>query len=339
MLCSFSSWLRGVLPRNGKGGGNRYQRGSYMNKIKKLLLSALCITLASAAVCGIAACSDANDKDPDNKPPVTGGEEDGGSESGEWGEISYQLTGHFTTDTLQSYGFDYYYVLNLFKDGTAAGSGYNVGGGVGAGDAEDKGVFEKWWKGTWEETENEEGLECIMLEVSYDSDAKNEMNGTLNTGDFEYQLYKNSEGIINTTVKIPAMSGRDGTLTGSSEVKYDDLDAFIAAAKEAAAADKPSGGEEEQPDAEGEALVTFTSTDGDTLTVYSDGTAQVSAFGGMVKPKFNWTYSGGVLKFVDAEEPEKSYTAVIDGKSATLEYKESFGTVNFSCEDISALMK
>ena len=88
-----------------------------------------------------------------------------------------------------------------------------------------------------------------------------------------------------------------------------------------------------------ETLALFTSADGDTLTVYADGTAQVSAFGGMLKPTFNWTYEGGTLKFTDSENAEKVYTAVISGTSATLEYKETFVTVNFTCDDISALIK
>ena len=396
-----------------------------MKTVKKWLIGGLAVAAAATMALGVAACSDGGKNDDEDKknPPE------------EAAEIVWQFTGHYTDETLTGYGFDYYIMLNLFDDGTVAGSGYNILSMDSSDYAENKGFSEKWWTGSWEETKNSEGLDCINLSVRYDEDAENIMGGGFAESRFEYELYPTAENTITFTLDCPIFSGREQQVTGSKTVKYKDFNSFIqgnlhvfeepeyVVMFDAAAGSTPgriyvqedgtalfyignvdpatneakyvisqtwsytyndgkltfktsatssvdatiegtkatveyerntmgnkipytlecadiSALEETEAPAPGEdvkVLVTFTSKDGDTLTVYSDGTAQVSAFGGQLKPKFNWTYSGGVLKFVDAEKPEKTYTAVIDGKSATLEYKETFATVNFSCEDISAI--
>ncbi len=396
-----------------------------MKTVKKWLIGGLAVAAAATMALGVAACSDGGKNDDEDKknPPE------------EAAEIVWQFTGHYTDETLTGYGFDYYIMLNLFDDGTVAGSGYNILSMDSSDYAENKGFSEKWWTGSWEETKNSEGLDCINLSVRYDEDAENIMGGGFAESRFEYELYPTAENTITFTLDCPIFSGREQQVTGSKTVKYKDFNSFIqgnlyvfeepeyVVMFDAAADSMPgriyvqedgialfyvgnvdpatnqakyvisqtwsytyndgkltfktsatssvdatiegtkatveyernamgntipytlecadiSAIEETEapaPDEEAKVLVTFTSKDGDTLTVYSDGTAQVSAFGGQLKPKFNWTYSGGVLKFVDAEKPEKTYTAVIDGKSATLEYKETFATVNFSCEDISAI--
>ena len=396
-----------------------------MKTVKKWLIGGLAVAAAATMALGVAACSDGgNDDDEDRKNPPE-----------EAAEIVWQFTGHYTDETLTGFGFDYYIMLNLFDDGTVAGSGYNQLSMDSSDYAENSGFSEKWWTGSWEETKNSEGLDCINLSVRYDEDAENIMGGGFAESRFEYELYPTAENTITFTLDCPIFSGREQQVTGSKTVKYKDFNSFIqgnlyvfeepeyvvmfdAAAdsmpgriyvqedgialfyvgnvdpatnqakyvisqtwsytyndgkltfktSETSSVDATIEGtkatveyernatvnkipytlecadisdleetEAPAPDEEVKVLVTFTSKDGDTLTVYSDGTAQVSAFGGQLKPKFNWTYSGGVLKFVDAEKPEKTYTAVIDGKSATLEYKETFATVNFSCEDISAI--
>lgn len=493
-----------------------------MKRMKKWLIGGLAVAAAATMALGLAACNDDTDKEEgDKKPPVT-----------ETTEIEWQFTGHYTDETLTGYGFDYYILLNLFDDGTAAGSGYNILSMDSSDYAENSGFSEKWWTGSWEETKNSEGLDCIKLSVRYDEDAENIMGGGFATSRFEYELYPTSEGTITFTLDCPIFSGRQQQVTGSKTVKYKDFDAFIqgnlyvfeepeytvmfgAAADsnpgrlylqedgtalfyvgstdpatnqakyvisqtwswtydggklvvktgatsqieatidgtkatikydrnamgntisytmecadisalediEPPAPETPevlaaftgdkngtislledgtgtmspmgyfnidvtwtySGGKLVITDAENasktytatiegakatvtysdtlqgnplsetftcddisaitsapatpETLAVFTSTGGDTLTVYSDGTAQVSAFGGALKPIFNWTYEGGTLKFTDSENSAKVYTAVITGTSATLEYKETFATVNFSCADISALIK
>lgn len=491
-----------------------------MKRMKKWLIGGLAVAAAATMALGLAACNDDTEQE-ENKPPVT-----------ETAEIEWQFTGHYTDETLTGYGFDYYILLNLLDDGTVAGSGYNILSMDSSDYAENSGFSEKWWTGSWEETKNSEGLDCIKLSVRYDEDAENIMGGGFATSRFEYELYPTSEGTITFTLDCPIFSGRQQQVTGSKTVKYKDFDAFIQGnlyvfeepeyvVMFATAADKNpgrlylqddgtalfyvgstdpatnqakyvisqtwswtydggklvvktgatsqieatiegtkatikydrnamgniisytmecadisaledieppapetpevvaafsgdkkgtiallkdgtgtmspmgyfnidvtwtySGGKLVITDAENasktytatiegakatvtysdtlqgnplsetftcddisaitsvpatpETLAVFTSTGGDTLTVYSDGTAQVSAFGGALKPIFNWTYEGGTLKFTDSENSAKVYTAVISGTSATLEYKETFATVNFSCADISALIK
>ena len=490
-----------------------------MKRMKKWLIGGLAMAAAATMALGLAACNDDTEEE-ENKPPVT-----------ETAEIEWQFTGHYTDETLTGFGFDYYILLNLFDDGTVAGSGYNILSMDSSDYAENSGFSEKWWTGSWEETKNSEGLDCIKLSVRYDEDAENIMGGGFATSRFEYELYPTSEGTITFTLDCPIFSGRQQQVTGSKTVKYKDFDAFIQGnlyvfeepeyvVMFATAADNHPGRlylqddgtalfyvgstdpatnqakyvisqtwtwtydggklvvktgatsqieatiegtkatikydrnamgniisytmecadisalEELTPPAtetpetlatfagdengtialledgtgtmnpmgyfnvavtwtysdgklvitdaqnasksytatiEGtkatvtysdtlagneltetftcddisaitsapaapETLALFTSADGDTLTVYADGTAQVSAFGGMLKPTFNWTYEG-TLKFTDSENAEKVYTAVISGTSATLEYKETFATVNFTCDDISALIK
>ena len=491
-----------------------------MKRMKKWLIGGLAVAAAATMAVGLAAGNDDTEEEED-KPPVT-----------ETAEIEWQFTGHYTDETLTGFGFDYYILLNLFDDGTVAGSGYNILSMDSSDYAENSGFSEKWWTGSWEETKNSEGLDCIKLSVRYDEDAENIMGGGFATSRFEYELYPTSEGTITFTLDCPIFSGRQQQVTGSKTVKYKDLDAFIQGnlyvfeepeyvVMFATAADNHPGRlylqddgtalfyvgnidpatnqakyvisqtwtwtyesgklvvktgatsqieatiegtkatikydrnamgniisytmecadisalEDIEPPApetpevvaafsgdksgtislledgtgtmrpmnyfdidvtwtysggklvitdaknasktytatiEGakatvtysdtlagnslsetftcddisaitsapatpETLVVFTSTGGDTLTVYSDGTAQVLAFGGALTPIFKWTYEGGTLKFTDSENSAKVYTAVITGTSATLEYKETFATVNFSCADISALIK
>ena len=493
-----------------------------MKRMKKWLIGGLVMAAAATMALSLTACGDNTEKDDGKEdPPVT-----------ETAEIEWQFTGHYTDETLTGFGFDYYILLNLFDDGTVAGSGYNILSMDSSAYTENSGFSEKWWTGSWEETQNSEGLDCIKLSVRYDEDAENIMGGGFATSRFEYELYPTSEGAITFTLDCPIFSGRQQQVTGSKTVKYKDFDAFIQgnlyvfeepeyavmfepaedsalgrlylqedgtalfyvgnvdpatdeakyvisqtwswtysdgklvintsatsqteATIEGTSAtvkytrnamgnnidytmecDDISALEELTPPApetpetlaafagdkngtialledgtgtmspmgyfnvavtwtysdgklvitdaqnasktytatiEGtkatvtysdtlagneltetftcddisaitsapaapETLALFTSADGDTLTVYADGTAQVSAFGGMLTPKFNWTYESGTLKFTDSENSEKVYTAVITGTSAALEYKETFATVNFSCDDISALIK
>lgn len=401
-----------------------------MNRFKKIMLSVLAITAATAAVCGISACDDGEEKKPDN-----------GGDEGTEATISYQFTGNYTDETLTGLGFDYYIILNLYSDNTVAGSGYNKLSMDSSAYTDNSGFYEKWWKGTWEETENEEGLECIELKVRYDSDAQNIMGGGLLTGNFEYQLYEGADGNITFTIDCPIFSGRKQEITGSSTVRYNDLNAFIqgnlyqfeepdyvtmfqstgdsitsriycqedgtalfctgkedpatetekylisetwtwtyadgaltfaksATEKYTATLDGNSAtvnyevslmgntmkytlacadisdlkeiGGAQQPEAP-VVLATFTSEGGDTITVYKDGTAKMSAYGGALKPSFNWSYAGGTLTFTDAENAQKVYTATISGNSATVVYADKLGdisvNISFTCDDISALIK
>ena len=496
-----------------------------MKTVKKWLIGGLAVAAAATMALGVAACSDGgNDDDEDRKNPPE-----------EAAEIVWQFTGHYTDETLTGFGFDYYIMLNLFDDGTVAGSGYNQLSMDSSDYAENKGFSEKWWTGSWEETKNSEGLDCINLSVRYDEDAENIMGGGFAEGRFEYELYPTAENTITFTLDCPIFSGREQQVTGSKTVKYKDFNSFIqgnlyvfeepeyvvmfdAAAdsmpgriyvqedgialfyvgnvdpatneakyvisqtwsytyndgkltfktSETSSVDATIEGtkatveyernatvnkipytlecadisdleetEAPAPDEEvkalvtfkgakngtislledgtgtmspmgyfnisvtwtykdgklvitdakdaaktytatidgvkatvtysdtllgndveetftcedisaitdvaetPEVLVTFTSKDGSTLTVLDDGTANASVFDGALTVKFNWSYQNGVLKFVDAKETTKVYTATINGTKATVEYKENFlpDAVVFTCEDITPLTK
>ena len=406
-----------------------------MKKLKKCLFGALAVAMAAAAVCGLAACGD-NNEDPDGPDTPDPGDETVG--------ISYQFTGHYTDSTLTGMGFDYYVILNLMDDGTVAGSGYNNLTMDSSPYADNAGFAEKWYKGSWEDTQNEEGLDCIELKVSYDTDAVNSMTGGQLVGNFEYQLYKDSSGNIKFTLDVPFASGRQTEVTGSSSVKYETLDEFIQGnlyqftepeylavfqtaegSEDAArlycqddgtalfytATQDPATGEEKYrinstwqwsctgdkftiiqsetssieaavsgnsasfeyeyslmgyeptvynlscndisalaenggiaPPAEVTTLATFVSEDGSsTVTVYSNGTATMSAYGGMLSPEFVWEYNGSQITFTDAENSQKVHTAVISGSSATLTYNDTLAgntiQIVLSCDDVSALIK
>lgn len=490
-----------------------------MKRMKKWLIGGLAVAAAATMALGLAACNDDTEEE-ENKPPVT-----------ETAEIEWQFTGHYTDETLTGFGFDYYILLNLFDDGTVAGSGYNILSMDSSDYAENSGFSEKWWTGSWEETKNSEGLDCIKLSVRYDEDAENIMGGGFATSRFEYELYPTSEGTITFTLDCPIFSGRQQQVTGSKTVKYKDFDAFIqgnlyvfeepeyvvmfataadnhpgrlylqddgtalfyvgstdpatnqakyvisqtwtwtydggklvvktgatsqieatiegtkatikydrnamgniisytmecadiSALEDIAATPEPTpepevvltftgekggsltlnsdgtgvmnsqgihpmditwtykdgkltitetdNGAKHEAVIEGkkatvtytashgtydlsdtfvcndisaivpaQVLVTFTAADGATLTVLDDGTANASVFGGALTVKFNWTYQNGVLKFVDAKETTKVYTATINGTKATVEYEEKFlpDAVVFTCEDITPLTK
>lgn len=405
-----------------------------MKNLKKWLISGLAVAAAATMALGLAACNDDTKKDEEeggNKPPVT-----------ETAEISYQFTGHYTDSTLTGMGFDYYVVLNLMSDGSVAGSGYNSLTMDSSPYAENSGFAEKWYKGSWEDTVNEEGLDCIVLNVSYDTDAVNSMTGGQLVGNFEYQLYKDSQGNIKFTLDVPFASGRQTEVTGSATVQYKTLDDFIqgnlyefeepeyiamfqSTAKSEASArlycqddgtalfytstQDPATKEEKYrlnstwqwrctddsftiiqsetdsidatvsgtsatfaytyslmgyvtinyelscddisvladnggvapPAEEVTTIATFNSTDGDTLEVFSNGTAKAMAFGGQLPVNFTWKYSGGSLVFTDAVNTEKVYTATISGNSATLVYTDTMMgmeiKITFTCDDISAI--
>ena len=144
-----------------------------MKRMKKWLIGGLAVAAAATMALGLAACNDDTEEE-ENKPPVT-----------ETAEIEWQFTGHYTDETLTGFGFDYYILLNLFDDGTVAGSGYNILSMDSSDYAENSGFSEKWWTGSWEETKNSEGLDCIKLSVRYDEDAENIMGGGFATSRFE----------------------------------------------------------------------------------------------------------------------------------------------------------
>lgn len=90
-------------------------------------------------------------------------------------------------------------------------------------------------------------------------------------------------------------------------------------------------------------LAVFESTDKTaTLTVLSNGKANLVAYGGKLKPIFNWKYENNKLTFIDASDSSKTMEAVIEGKSAKVTYNDNLGgnaiSIEFSCSDISNII-
>lgn len=97
-------------------------------------------------------------------------------------------------------------------------------------------------------------------------------------------------------------------------------------------------------DSEVKTLAIFENTDKTaTLTVLSNGTANLVAYGGMLKPVFNWKYENKKLIFTDTVNPDKTMEAVIDDKSATITYSDNLGghaiSIELSCADISSIIE
>lgn len=293
--------------------------GTIMSNLKKWLIGGLSLAVAATMAAGLAACSDDVKKDDgENK-------------------IEWQFTGHHTDETLTGYGFDYYILLNLFNDGSVAGSGYNQLSMDSSAYDKNSGFYEKWWTGSWEETKNSEGLDCIKLNVRYDEDAKNIMGGGFATSRFEYELYPTSEGTITFTLDCPIFSGRQQQVTGSKTVKYSDLNAFI----------QGNLCVFEEP----EYAVMFDSASDRVpgrLYLQEDGTALF--YVGNVDPATNqakyvisqtwsWTYDGG--KLVIKTGATSQIEATINGTKATIKYdRNAMGnTISYTmeCADISAL--
>ena len=298
-----------------------------MKTVKKWLIGGLAVAAAATMALGVAACSDGgNDDDEDRKNPPE-----------EAAEIVWQFTGHYTDETLTGFGFDYYIMLNLFDDGTVAGSGYNQLSMDSSDYAENKGFSEKWWTGSWEETKNSEGLDCINLSVRYDEDAENIMGGGFAESRFEYELYPTAENTITFTLDCPIFSGREQQVTGSKTVKYKDFNSFIQGNLYVfeepeyvvmfdAAADSMPGR-------------IYVQEDGIALFYVGNVDPATNQAKYVISQTWSYTYNDGKLTFKTSET--SSVDATIEGTKATVEYERN-ATVNkipytLECADISAL--
>lgn len=355
--------------------------------------------------------------------------------------IKYQFSGHYTDETLTGYGYDWYILLNLYSDGSAKGSGYNTLSMDSSAYDKNTGFREKWYVGKWKEAVNEEELSYIDLNLSYSSDAINDMGGTTLAGSFEYEIYSKADKSMTFTVDVPVFSGRKQEITGNTEIKYKDYNEFIQ--KNLYTREEPSSiaifdnnetgksrlyvqdkgealcytGKEDPATKEVKYVISgkwtwrkdgtklifnngsvdlevvvdgkkgtieyeqslmghtvkykyvceditpilnatggtsgeteenkkvaeFVSADGSsTLTLFSDKTAKLVAYGGMLKPTFNWKYENNKLTFVDAQNPQKKMEATIEGNKAKVTYKDNLGgneiVIELSCEDISSII-
>lgn len=82
----------------------------------------------------------------------------------------------------------------------------------------------------------------------------------------------------------------------------------------------------------------------DSLEVYDNNTAKVSAFNKMLNVNLNWSIKAAdKIEFVDAVNSEKKYEATITDNKAELTFQDSMMgnsiSVNFVCDDISKVLQ
>lgn len=298
-------------------------------KFKKLLVPFLAACTAVTMAAGLAACNTEgnpnNDKDKDKDQNTT------------QTTVTYQFTGEYTNATLSGYGFDYYVLLNLNSDGKVTGSGYNCLSMDNRTAAENSGFAEKWFKGSWESTKNEEDQDCVKITAIYDVDAKNGMTGANLTNTSTYYVVKKSDGTLsNFKLQSPIFSGTNEYMTDMKQNKtpYANADAFIQANLYNWTA--PTGYE---------AVFETTSDSAMTGKIYlmPDGNADLysgkqvpggTEYKFMKGESWKWSYADGVLKIGE-------YTATVTETTATLEYtKDAMGNLmsyKYACADISKL--
>lgn len=298
-------------------------------KFNKKCFAAVAAVMAVSMACAFAACSNSgngeNANEGENKEPTT-------TEK----TISYQLEGEYTDDTLKGYGFDYFYLLNLYSDNTISYSGYNQLGMDTSAYATNSSFTEKWGKGSWKVGEDVEGEECINITLIYDTGAVNSQTGSQLVGTFKYSVYENASGTITFTIDVPFASGRQSSISGSSTVKYNTYDDFIAA----------HAYKEELPSSSAAVLEDSTNhykayclEDGSVKLYSGKLDAGTNKYKYLLSKEGTWRYADSKLIFNFGSDIE----ATVSGSSASLAYTYSLGTqpveLTLTCADASALLK
>lgn len=176
-----------------------------------LMTLALVGGIFSLASCG----GQTDNKKEDDKPSDTTTET----------TISYQLVGEYTDDTLKGYGFDYFYLLNLYSDNTISYSGYNQLGMNTSSYKTNTSFSEEWGTGKWENTKDVEDEDCIKITLLYGSSVSDTLKGKK----FTYEVYPDASNNITFTIDVPFQSGRQAKISGGTTIKYKDYDEFIKA--------------------------------------------------------------------------------------------------------------
>lgn len=260
----------------------------------------------------------------------------------ETSSITYQFLGRYTDATVQAMGFDYQILLNLNADGTVEGSGYNVLSMDTSSYSDNTGFYDDWINGDWEETTDEEGGDCIVLNTVYGNDAVNIMPGgsPLTGTKHSYTLYPDEDGSITFTLDWPVFSGRTADVTGSKTITYKDKDSFI----------KGVAYEYDEPE---NSLAMFADeTNHFHLYCLDDNTTILTS--GKEDPgsgdyKYSqvktgtWEYADAALSFA-FDGDETKYEATIEGTKATLNYRYvlygDYGTdLVLTLDDVTPLTK
>lgn len=279
------------------------------------------ITGAVAALtvftCGalFAACGDGEDNDKNT------------GEDGTEVTISWQFTGAYnrTVDHgLYELSGEYEVLMNLTSDGNGAVNFYFIGNGG----REDN----SWYQNlTWTTETDRDGLTLLTIKdginPSGDYEIYQETDGTFELGNYYMPLGKGST------------YHREPNLVGTSTVTYTTVDAWKAAIKtKYENMEDETGGEEEK-----QAIVTFkTADEKDSVELYDDNTAKISAFEGKVKFDYTWAVDNGVITLTSKDKPDEKIVSTSEGGVVTLVYTGNLGgndiNLTFTCSDIGALI-
>ena len=126
-------------------------------------------------------------------------------------------------------GFEYEILLNLNTDGTVEGSGYNILSMDTSTYTENSGFYDDWIGGSWEEGEDEEGQECIVLETVFRKGCRQHharRRSLDGNGAFLQPLPPIRTGPSPSRL-IGLSSRKDGRSDRSSTITYHDKDSFI----------------------------------------------------------------------------------------------------------------
>jgi len=246
--------------------------------------------------------------------------------------ISYQFVGEYGDDTLTGMGFGYRFLLNFYSDSTITYSGYNYLTMDTSAYTENTGFAEKWGKGTWKSGKDEEGEDCLVLTMQYDTDAVNMNAGgaqlTLPGIRKNYYIYEN----YTFTIDVPFASGRTAKIVGGTTVKYKNYNEFI-------------DGEKYVEDLE-EGTLLEDATNHFKMICDAEGNAYL--YRGVAVPKKTNEY-----KYLLAEKTTWSYNnskLTVGGKDATVtdkavslayKYASQLGDkdLTLTCADASALLE
>lgn len=267
--------------------------------MKKRFMSILILTLALIMGFALVACvkrQDNNNDDDDDDEVV----------------LSYQLIGEYTE--LASFGFEYYFLMEMFSDGTFKISQYNAASYDDSAYEENKSFIEEFAVGIWKKTKDLESQDCIQIKI---------------TGGDTYYAYED-DGILtfaDYTFPLGGSFTRQVTLTGTSEKVYESYDDFISAYKKVFIPP--------------ESIATFTDAES-RVTAYLNNEGEILIYLGYTKVAEGvWDNTDGELSITINENPLE---ITVDGDKASFEYAitlggQPVGTFIFVCEDITDLLE
>ena len=283
-------------------------------KNSKLMFVFSLMTLSTVL---LTACGETSGSSLSGSSETTIGSSSVSSEAGMWAS-AYQLTAEYTE--LSSWGFEYYFLLNLKSDKTAVLSNYNPATYDDSAWQTNPSFTEEFMTGTWLTGKDREGQDAMLVKLGMGTDAKT-----------TYYAYQGNDGTLTLAdVTFPLSPGstftRTVTLIGSSEITYD-FDGWIAHNKREFVT--PTH------------VVAFTDEENHgTAYFQEDGTVLIySGYSNVKSGSFRYTNTEFVVTLAETD-----HAVTVDGKSASFDYTHELGAgyvteFHFVCADISSLEK